>query len=539
MKKFAVSLLVLLMAFSLFANGSKDSGTKAVAKKAVPQIYKEAIPRAAQGQASFITTTAHRLDSTVNEPGVAITWQGGLKNLLVESYEMLNDGQTWILHIRDNAKWHDGEPVTADDFIWSYSAWANPRVSSRWNEKASSIKGYDDVKAGKTDTLSGVTKIDDKTVKVELSKAMPLWMKLEQTYLVVFPEHILGKLKPEDVAGSDFWKNRIGTGPFKWAEYKPDQYIKLVRNEDYYDGAPIIEELYYVIYADTAAMLNAYASGEIHTTFYEANSITPDDRAYYENLPDHSVVTMDKGSASSISLNLNDPDWANEKNRKALRYAIDLDSIINNLYPGAIKANTLIPQRWAWTDKLDSYPYNPEKAKQLLKEGNYSGKKHTLYYTQGDTLTQNLLVAIQKNLKDVGVDIELKKLDAAATLAMHMNGEIDMQLAGTGVGLDPSLVESLVGTGALIGGGYSNKRVDELLKEGKNYATQAEREPIYREVAEILNAELPRIFLWFDIRDLGFSDKVKGPKEHFAEQGTILFNMGVYNEINQWEVLEE
>lgn len=537
MKRTFCVMLVLLITLSVFAGGAGESKSTEP-KKAVSQVYYEGFPTAAQGQASFITTTAHRLDSTVNEPGVAITWKGDLKNLLVESYDMQEDGKVWILHIRENAKWHDGSDVVADDFIWSYSAWANPKVATRWNEKASSIVGYDDVYSGKTDTLSGVTKIDDKTVRVELSVAMPLWMKLEQTYLVIFPYHIFKDVKPENVIGHPYWKNRIGTGPFKWAEYKADQYIKVVKNNDYYDGAPILDEIYYVIYTDAAAMLNAYASGEIHTTFYEGNSITPDDRAYYQSLPSHTVVTMDKGSCSSIQLNLNDKDWSDVRIRQALMYAIDVDTMLENLYPGAIKARTLFPQRWTWTKNLNQYDYNPELAKQLLAEAGYSGRTHNLVYTQSDTLTQNLLVAIQQYWAAVGVNVNLQKIDAAATTALQISGDFDMGLAGTGMGLDPSLAESQIGRGALLAQGYDNARVNELLALGKTYATQQEREPIYAEISDIINAEVPRVFLWYDIRDLGFSDKVVGPAEHYAEQGTIFFNMGVYNEITSWYVVE-
>jgi peptide/nickel transport system substrate-binding protein len=540
MKKLLIITIVLVSAMAMvFAGASTEQPAQSAGpKKAASQVYYEGFPTAGQGQSSFITTTAHRLDSTVNEPGVAITWKGELKNLLVESYEMQEEGKVWILHIRQDAKWHDGEDVTAEDFIWSYSAWANPRVATRWKEKAKSIAGYEEINAGTTDTLSGVTKIDSKTVRVELNHAMPLWMKLEQTYLVIFPYHIFKDVKSEDVVGHSYWKNRIGTGPFKWAEYKADQYIKLVRNESYYGGAPILEEVYYVIFTDAAAMLNAYASGEIHTTFYEGTSITPADRAYYAGLADHYVVTMDKGSASCIMLNNLNEDWSKKEIRQALMYAIDIDSILANLYPGAIKARTLFPQRWTWTESLDQYAYNPELAKKMLAEAGFSGKTHNMTYTQSDALTQNLLVAVQQYLAAVGVNITLQKIDAAATAALNSSGNQDMSLAGTGVGLDPSLAESLIGRGTMLGAGYDNDRVNELFAIGKTLVDQADRAPVYQEISFIINEEVPKVFLWFDIRDLGFSTKVVGPREHYEEQGTILFNMGVYNEINTWYVVE-
>ena len=218
-------------------------------------------------------------------------------------------------------------------------------------------------------------------------------------------------------------------------------------------------------------------------------------------------------------------------------YAIDIDAILENLYPGAIKATTIFPQRWTWTESLNQYDYNPELAKQLLAEAGYSGKTHNLVYTQTDTLTQNLLVAVQQYWAAVGVNVTLQRIDAAATTALLLSGDFDMGLSGTGMGLDPSLAETLIGGGALLAQGYNNPRVNELLSLGKSFAEESKRQPIYAEISEIINREIPRVFLWFDIRDLGFSKKVVGPAEHYSEQGTILFNMGVYNEITSWYVV--
>ena len=543
MRKIAAVFLILLMVVSVYAGGQSEANASSATADGTPkmakeQIYYEAVTKASQGESSFITTTAHRLDSTVNQPGVAISWNGELKPLLVESYEMQEDGKVWILHIREDAKWHDGVDVTADDFIWSYSAWANPRVATRWNGKAASIAGYDAVQSGETDILSGVTKIDDKTVRVELTSAIPLWMRIEQVYLVIFPYHIFKDVAPEDVVAHDFWKARIGTGPFKYTEYVPDQYIRLDRNEDYYHGAPIIETMYYVIYENAAAMLNAYASGEIHTTFYESTSIVPDDRAYYQSIPDHVVVTMDKGSASTIMLNHNDEDWSKKEIRQALMYALDVDTMLANLYPGAKRALDIFPQEWAHAEDLNPYEYNPDLAKQLLDVAGYSGKTHTLYYTMNDQTTINLLQACQQYWAAVGVNVNLQYLDAAGTTALNTSDRIDMLHNGTGMSLDPSLAETGLKSGEMLAYNYSNPRVDELFELGKQYSDIEDRAVYYQEISKIINEDAVRVWLWFDIRDLGFSTKVVGPREHFEEQGSILFNLGVYNEIEKWYVVE-
>ncbi|NJL72059.1 MAG: hypothetical protein HC888_10975 [Candidatus Competibacteraceae bacterium] len=109
----------------------------------------------------------------MNEPLVAITWQGELKPLLAESYEMNSDGSVWTLRLRKGVKWHDGVEFTADDVIFSYNAYANPKTGSRWASKAASIKGYDQLKSGAASGLSGLTAVDKHTVKVELKNPMP------------------------------------------------------------------------------------------------------------------------------------------------------------------------------------------------------------------------------------------------------------------------------------------------------------------------------------------------------------------------------
>jgi peptide/nickel transport system substrate-binding protein len=542
-KALLIPVMAFTISFFLFAAAKTEqqpapgsSGTEP--KLAARQIYREGLLAAAQGQASFITTTAHRLDATVNEPLVALTWKGELQPLIAERYEMLENGKVWMFYIRRNAKWHDGRDVTAADVIFSYSAYANPRVASRWNNKASSIVGYTDVYEGKAEKLSGITAVNDKTVRIELSTAMPLWMKLEQSFLVIFPNHILGATAPDQIIAHPFWRARIGTGPFIWEEYKPDQYIMLKRNETYYLGAPKLENLVYTIFGDVASQLNALASGQIHTVSYESNLITPQEAATYEAMPNISVVAMDRGAPGVLALNLRRPDWADERIRRALRYAIDVKSIIKAIYPGAVEAVTLFPQAWTHPAGMEQYEFNPDLAKQLLAEAKWSGRAVDLFYTQADAQTQNLLVAVQQYLKNVGVTVNLRRIDAAASTAAYSSPDFDMAYSGSGMGLDPTSGELLLRLGQLMAFGYDNPRVNELLDLGKTKANQSDRAPIYQEVSMILNKEIPKIFLWYDVRHLGFSDKAIGPKEHYAEQKIIYFNQPIYNEIEKWYIVE-
>ena len=159
-----------------------------------------------------------------------------------------------------------------------------------------------------------------------------------------------------------------------------------------------------------------------------------------------------------------------------------------------------------------------ELAKQLIEEAGYSGKTHTLYYTMTDQTIVNLLQACQQYWAAVGINVNLQYLDAAGTTALNTSDRIDMLLNGTGMSLDPSLAETGLKTGEMLAYNYSNPRVDELFDLGKQFSEIEDRAPYYQEISKIINEDVARVWLWYDIRDLGFSTKVVGPKEHFEEQ---------------------
>lgn len=510
------------------------ANTAAPAKE---QVYSEGFLAGCSALSPYATTCAHRLDIYVNQPLVAITWKGDLQPLMAEGYEMLEDGKVWVFHIRKGVKWHDGTPFTAKDVVFSLNLNANPKVASRWAGKSASILGYQEFKDGKADSLKGVTAPDDNTVRVELTNPSKLWIKVEQIYFVMVPEHILGKTPPEKIASDPYWTQRVGTGPFKWSKFVPDQYIELVRNEDYFLGAPKLEKIYLKLYGDAATQIAALERGEIDTTAYETTIIGVDDAARIDALDGIDVFVMDKGSPAFIRLNHKDPLFADVRVRQAFRYAIDVDTLMETVYKGGHAAVTMFPQDWTWSGDLNKYEFNPDKAKALLKEAGWPANKEIdfMYHFQ-DQLSKDLIVAIQQYLAAVGVKIAPRLADPAAIDKSFRDGTFQAGLFGLGMALDPSTAASAVTCGALEAQGYCNERVDDLFAKGLTLATQEERAPVYQELAKLLNEEMPSIWLWYDIRPLGFNRRVVGPYEHWSEQKIIYFNLPVYNEIEKWYV---
>lgn len=489
-------------------------------------------------EGSLWTTATHRLDATVNQPLVAINWLGELQPLLAESWEMLEGGRVWILHLRRGVKWHDGTPFTSEDVVFSFNAYANPKAAARWATKVKDILGYDEFQAGISNSLSGVTAIDEYTVRIELKEAMPLWLKLAQTYIVILPKHILGAVPADQWRGHPYWKNRIGTGPFKWVEYVPDRYILLERNEEYFLGAPKIKYLVYRFYTDATSHLAALERGEIDTIAYETTLIGLDEVSRIDQLPGIDVVVMDKGMPNFLSVNHARPEWSDVRVRQAIRYAIDVNAIIENVHFGnARPAYTIFPQAWAIPDDLNTYPYDPDKARQLLAEAGYKfDRKIELIYHYKDPVTHRALLAIQYYLSQVGINVTLRLVEPAEILVLRETGNWDIGYFGHGMGLDPALGAPLMTRGAPEASGYANEEAERLFTEGLKYTTIQERQPIYHAIARIANQELPHIWLWYDPRPLAFNRRVWGPYEHWSEQRIIYFNMPVYQRIEQWYI---
>jgi len=489
-------------------------------------------------QSSLMTGAGHRLDYYVLQPLVAINWQGGLTPLLAESWEKLEDGRVWIFHLRKGVKWHDGIPFTAKDVVFSFNTYVDPRVGSRRHYWLADVQGYEEFRTREAPSLVGVSALDDYTVRVELKETLPLWIRLSATYIIIFPEHILGNVPPEDLISHEFWTHRIGTGPFKWVEYVPGQYIMLKRNEDYFLGAPKIEYLVLRFYDDAASQVAGLESGEIDTTAYETTLISLDEVDRLNALPNIDVLVLSKGMPNFIRFNHNRPEWADVRVRKAIRYAIDVDAIVETIGHGYMTpAYTVFPQEWAIPPGLNKYEYNPDKARQLLKEAGWDPNRVVDFvYEYSDPFSQQLIQAIVAYLSDVGMKVRPRRVDPGVSVHLWATGEFDVGYFGFGLGVDPNLAVAAFQGDVYQSGGYQNDRALELFSKASQFTTIEERQPFIWEIARIANEELPCVWLWYAPRALGFNRRVWGPYEHWDEQGIIYFNMPVYNEIEKWYI---
>jgi peptide/nickel transport system substrate-binding protein len=487
------------------------------------------------------TTCGRRLDETVLQGLAHANWTGnGVKPLLAESWSSPDNGKTWIFKLRKGVKWHDGTPLSADDVVFSFNTVADPAVASIYAAKLVDIKGYQEFRENKATSLAGVTKVDPSTVKFELVGVRPLWVELQQISISILPKHLLGSIKASELQQAPYWtQSRVGTGPFKWSKYVPDQFIEVVRNDDYFLGKPKAERVIYRIFADIPSIINALSTGEIDVMSYEGGGVPVSDIERLQKIPTLNVLpNVDAGLPTYLQFNHSQPFLKDVRVRQAMVYAIDREKIIASVKKGTGKiSNTMFPAAWAHAPNLNPYKYDPAKAKQLLTEAGWdSNRKVDFIYYYADQVNKDTVTAIQSYLAAVGVNVVPRLLNPAEIQAVYKDGTFEMGYFANGQGLDPSLGALTSRCGSQLSFGYCNKRVDELYDLALSESAREKRAPYYREISKILNDDMFRGWLWYEVSPMAFGKRVVGPTEHYAQMPNLIFDLPVYNEIEKWEV---
>lgn len=487
---------------------------------------------------SLWTAAGRHLDEAFLSGLAEVKWTAdGVQPMLAKSWDMEDGGKAFVFHLRDDVKWSDGKPFTADDVLYTLNTYANPKVGAIHAGKLSDIVGYADVKDGKTETLSGVTKVDDHTVRVELSTPTPLFVELKIPFVSILPAHILSSVPADKLKGNDYWNNVVGTGPFIMTKMVQDQLVEGVANPDYFEGKPKLDKVVYQVYADSNTMLAALEAGEIDGMLFQGGGIPVDQVARFEALPNLKVLgNMDAGLPTFMLINLNKDYFKDVRVRQAIMHAIDRQTIIDTVKLGTgTLSNTMFPMEWARAQDLTDYPYDPEKAKALLTEAGWdSSRKIDLqrYYT--DQVNKDTVDAIAAQLQAVGINAVVREVKSAEFQASIDDDSLELAYAANGQGLDPSLGILVTGCGQRLSVGYCNEEVDKLYAEGQSSADRAVRAPSYQKISKILNEELPKGWLWWEVRPVAFDTRIVGLAEHFEEQPLLLFDIPVYNQMHTW-----
>lgn len=353
---------------------------------------------------------------------------------LAKSFEYSADGKSLTLKLRDDVKWHDGEPFTAADVVFTYTAIASGDYPLDTPAFAAQLEGFEAYNSGAAETISGITSPDDQTVTFTF-KAPYAAALAHFADRPVLAKHVWESTPVAQWAeATDLLRNPIGTGPYKFSEFVSDQYVSLVRNDDYFGGAPKIETLIFkVTNAQTAQ--TELLNGELDIA--ELSSWNQGDLRTYE---DNGAKIIEQTGVGGQYLTLDNTDTrlADPRVRQALIHAINRQGIVDSvLYGHGIVFNSNAhPDSPYYPTDLDTYPYDPAKAEELLAAAGWTdsdgdglldkdGEKFafTINFPVGNKTRELSAPIIQQNLQAIGIEAELVSADFNSTLSILQNAE--------------------------------------------------------------------------------------------------------------------
>ncbi|BBK41053.1 peptide ABC transporter substrate-binding protein [Allostella vacuolata] len=414
----------------------------------------------------------------------------------VENGGLSADGLTWKIKLRPGVTWHDGTPFTAEDVKYTIELIQKPDFP------AMSRNGHNLVRDIQ------VTSPTEISWKMERFFA-PYFSIVAWTMIV--PKHILGA--GGDPKDSPFNNKPIGTGPFKWGERRPGDYLLLEANDKFYGDGPHVERLIFKYIPDLIVLKTQFMTGAVDAVGIQG--ITPDNFEEVSRVKTVKLFRAPMPFLESFSLNNGRPQFQELAVRQALYLALDKETIIRDIYYGAHRpTETYLPQQsWAYNPDLPKHKYDPAQAKKLLddagwkpgaggvREKNGVKLEFSNSTTAGNHLREQMQQFIQQSWRPIGVSMSIKNFPPAVMWGDYWRkSEWDSVVVGSvfGVGSDPDVSDRLgswaipvkTGTGANTMQ-YSNAEVDALLKESVGLVDREKRKSNYYKVQALFRNDLP------------------------------------------------
>jgi peptide/nickel transport system substrate-binding protein len=438
---------------------------------------------------------------------------------LAESWAVTPDGTVYNFSIRQNAVWHDGEPVTSDDILFTIEMMKS--TGSLYPQDIKDLWGRIEV-----------TKLNEKNVKFSLPE--PYIPFIDYLAFGVVPKHLLESVPPDQMSIAEFNINPVGSGPYRFDQLIVEEGqitgVVLTRSRNYYGAPAFIEQVVFRYYPTAANALDAYQQGDV----FSVSQITPDVLNEALEEPNLSVYTSRMPQMSFVLFNLKDPETAflqNEKVRRALMLGLNRAHLINTFLQGqAIIADTpILPGSWAYFDGTERFEYDPDAAINLLKSEGYvipasGGDVRAkdgvpLVFSMShpsDTLHAQIAQAIQAQWAMIGVRVELQAVPyeqlVLTTLASRafQSALVDLNLSRTP---DPDpypFWHQAEATGGQNYSGWDNRAASEYLEQARVTADYTLRTRLYRNFQVIFARELPALPLYVPVYSYGVDSQVQG-----------------------------
>ena len=463
---------------------------------------------------------------------MVINTDGTFGPRLAESWET-NEAQDKITyHLNENAKWQDGEPVTAEDVVYSAQVASSSEFNYLRRIRMQYFAGTDETgcETG-TDSIE-VKALDDHTVEFTLKTPMDpsIIYALVNRDFFIMPKHLLGDISDTELVNDAFWQKPVGSGPCIFDNMESGVSIEFKANKDYYLGAPDFDRLVFKK-VQSSNLLSGLMSGDIDVL--SGNSQIP--LADWEAAKNtQGIVTKSVPTFAYQYMAMNTSrDYLTEDVRHAISLAINRQVIVDQLLQGEarIAIGPLAEDHPYFDEKLLPIEYDPEKAKSMLEAAGWdSNRELEVMVSTGNEVREKSAILIQQDLQKIGIKTKIQTLDFPTLLTNARNGDYDLCFIGSAGSVDPS--ESVPNVTA----GYMNNfaqlsdpTLGQIGESGAKEITFEARKKIYDQYQEELFKQMPMAFLYHTNDLFAYNEKLENVRE-----GAIDYN--VNKNVWEWKV---
>jgi peptide/nickel transport system substrate-binding protein len=435
---------------------------------------------------------------------------------LAHAWDIGDDGRRWTFHLRTGVTFHDGTPFNADAVLFSLGRQFFPEHPFH-KLQAGTYSYWKDMSM---DTVvEGMWAPDDSTFVIELAEAnAPFLSNLGMNFCAV--------VSPTAVRrhGADYFKNPVGTGPFRFVEWRKDERIVLQRYDDYWGEPAGLDRLIFKYVQDPSVRFLELRSGAVHGI----DNVSPEFIDAIRRDPDLNLLTQPGMNVGYLAMNMDRAPFDDVRVRRAVNHAVNKQSLVDNFYAGlAVPAvNPIPPMMWSHHDGIGGYDYDPARARALLSEAGLADGFDTElwvmtaprpYMPQPEKIAQ----AIQADLAQVDIRARIVTVDWATYLAKVFDGQHGMCLLGwTGDNGDPdNFLYVLLDKMAAVKPAqnvafYRSDELHEVLLAGRRSTDVAERTRLYRRAQQIIHADAPWVPLVHATQTAAFRRGVEGFRLH-------------------------
>jgi peptide/nickel transport system substrate-binding protein len=511
--RLAFGLVIVLAACS---GPDRDEGTVAVRHGQDVAAYGDILVEGSIGDASNLIpvlatdNASHSISSLIFNGLVKYDRDLNIVGDLAESWDISKDGLVITFHLRKGVRWHDGQPFTAEDVLFTYRLTIDPKTPTAY--------AGDFLKVKKAEAL------DAHTFRVTYDR--PFAPALMSWGSSVMPKHLL---EGKDVTKSPLARHPIGTGPYRFKEWKTGQKIVLVYNPDYFEGRPFLDGRIMRIIPDMATMfleLRARGIDQMGLTPLQYTRQT-ENQYFRTHFRKYRYLSF---SYTYLGFNLQNPMFADRKVRQALACAVNKEELIDGVLLGLGKeaSGPFKPGTWQHNADVKRFPFDPKKTLELLAEAGWrdtdgdgildkKGQRFEfeLLVNQGNEVRAKTAEIVQRRLAEVGISVKIRVIEWAAFIKEFINKRrFDAVILGWTIPMDPDLYDvwhsSKTGPSELNFISYKNEEVDALLESGRSTFDRAERKRCYDRIQEILAEDQPYIFLYVPDALPIFNARVRG-----------------------------